>query len=63
MCLYIFDTCHPFIKVFCIIFSEVKWLGLHGMYFRCQIKINDDMEFQYYKKIKIKIVDKTIFSN
>jgi hypothetical protein len=29
------------------------------MHFTCQIKVNNDMEFQYYKKIKI-LINKTI---
>jgi hypothetical protein len=45
MCLYIFDTCHPFIKAFYITFSWIKWLGLHGMHFKCQTNVNDDMKF------------------
>jgi hypothetical protein len=30
------------------------------MHFRCQTKVNDDMEFQYYKNIKKNVVDRTI---
>jgi len=30
------------------------------MHFTCQTKVNDDMEFQYYKKIKKNLIDKMI---
>jgi hypothetical protein len=33
------------------------------MHFTCQIKVNDDMEFQYYEKIKFLISKMTEFCN
>jgi hypothetical protein len=57
MYLWIFDIYHPFIKASFVTFNWVKWLNWHGMHFTCQTKVNDDMEFQYYKKFfKIKLI-------
>jgi hypothetical protein len=32
--------------------SWMKWLRLDGMHFTHYTKVNDDMEFHYYKKTK-----------
>jgi hypothetical protein len=51
MCLYIFDTCHPFIKTSFVTFSWIKRQSWDNMHFTCHNKVNDDMKFHYHKKI------------
>jgi hypothetical protein len=40
--------------IFCNI-SQIKQLNWNGMHFTHHTKVNDDMEFHYYKKIKLNI--------
>jgi hypothetical protein len=53
MCLEIFDTCHLTINASFVIVHWIKQLSWDGMHITHHTKVNDDMEFHYYKKILI----------